>query len=373
MKLFYSYIGRLHACIKNLAPLYKYIFTPATKGYRLVIPGRHLLLTIFCFVMFSVAQAQFSENREADAGLRNIKPLQIGDTIPEELWHMPLQVVNHPDGKDTITLNDYRDKLIILDFWATWCGSCISAFPKVKSIEKSFEKDLVVIPVTSQSYQKISVFLSTNETLKPLNTWSAVNTKRLERYFNIFTLPHYVWISNGSLVSFTTVKAFEKEAISSFLSSGETSWHEKVELDKKVPFAISLKEMDFSASSFYHKGRLEGVGKSRGILPYGNKHTNYYFTNYTQNEVLEWFARKVCEEQPDKYHEIKVSTNSLELPGSKDFLDLPVSFQIIVFKDAGIDEVFRHWIVLGGLELKNIQSGYYEISPRDMVKRKGAI
>lgn len=372
MKLLYSYIGRLRAYTENLAALYQHIFKPASKGHRLVMPRRFLLLTFFCFIVFSEAQAQ-SDGERTNAGLQNVKTLQIGDTIPEELWHMPLEAVNHPTGKKTVILNDYRDKLIILDFWATWCGSCISAFPKVKSIEKSFENDLVVIPVTSQSYEKISVFLSTNETIKPLNIWSAVNTKQLERYFNIFTLPHYVWISNGRLASFTTIKAFEKDAISNFLSSGETSWNEKVELDKKIPFAISLKEMDFSASSFYHKGRLEGVGKSRGILPYGDRHTNYYFTNYTQNEVLEWFARKVCEEQSYKYHEIKASPYFLELLGSKDFLDIPINCQIIVFKDASIEEVFHHWLILGRLELKNIQKGRFEVLPRDMVKRKGTI
>lgn len=371
MKLLYSYIGRLRAYTENLSALYKHIFKPASKGHRLVMPGRYLLLTIFCFILFSAARAQSAQER-TDAGLANIKPLQIGDTIPEALWQMPLQVVNHPDGKDTITLNDYRRKVIILDFWATWCGSCISAFPKVRSIEKSFEKDLVVIPVTSQNHEKISVFLSTNETVKPLNIWSAVNTKQLERYFNIFTLPHYVWISNGSLASFTTAKAFEKEAVSSFLSSGETSWNEKVELDKKIPFVISLKETDFSVSSFYHKGRLEGAGKLRGMLPYGDKHTNYYFTNYTQQEIFEWFARKVCEERPDKYHEIKASPYFLERPGSKDFLDIPINCQIIIFKDASIEEVFHHWLALGGLELKNVQRGRFEVLPRDMAKRKGA-
>ncbi|HAT92785.1 MAG TPA: TlpA family protein disulfide reductase, partial [Sphingobacterium sp.] len=70
--------------------------------------------------MFSNARAQSQDTLGADAGLTHIKSLQIGDNIPEELWHLPLQIVNHPDRKGTTTLNDYRGKLIILDFWATW-------------------------------------------------------------------------------------------------------------------------------------------------------------------------------------------------------------------------------------------------------------
>src|SRR5690606_24297636 len=112
--------------------------------HNLIMPGRYLLLTIFCFVLFSVAQAQSAQER-TDAGLLNVKPLQIGDTIPEELWHLPLQVVNHPDGKDTITQNDYRDKLIILDFWATWCAPCVKELPDLLRLEDSLTCKVVAL------------------------------------------------------------------------------------------------------------------------------------------------------------------------------------------------------------------------------------
>src|SRR5690606_34739823 len=49
----------------------------------------------------------------------DFRGLSIGDTIPDAVWNLPLWVVNHPDGKDTIKLDDYRnEKLLVLDFWA---------------------------------------------------------------------------------------------------------------------------------------------------------------------------------------------------------------------------------------------------------------
>jgi len=52
---------------------------------------------------------------KAQSQISDIKPLKIGDTIPEVLWNTPLHVVNHPEGKQTITLNDYKGKFIMFD------------------------------------------------------------------------------------------------------------------------------------------------------------------------------------------------------------------------------------------------------------------
>ena len=81
-----------------------------------------------------------------------VTPLQIGDTIPEYLWHLPLQVVNHPEGRDTITLQEYRNKkLIILEFWGSMCPPCIEAVDKLNALKTDFDGDLGVLPFLTLS------------------------------------------------------------------------------------------------------------------------------------------------------------------------------------------------------------------------------
>ena len=48
-----------------------------------------------------------------------------------------------------ITLKDYRGKVVLLDFWATWCGPCIAEMPNVKKIYNT-HKDMgfVVIGIS---------------------------------------------------------------------------------------------------------------------------------------------------------------------------------------------------------------------------------
>lgn len=47
-------------------------------------------------------------------------------------------------------LSDLKGKVVVLDFWATWCKPCVSLFPKIREISASYSgKPVVFIGVTS--------------------------------------------------------------------------------------------------------------------------------------------------------------------------------------------------------------------------------
>lgn len=48
------------------------------------------------------------------------------------------------------SLEDLKGKVVILDFWATWCGPCVASFPNIKELRAHYSpEDLVIIGVTS--------------------------------------------------------------------------------------------------------------------------------------------------------------------------------------------------------------------------------
>ena len=74
-----------------------------------------------------------------------------------------------------VNLEDYSGKLVIVNFWATWCKPCKEEIPSLDSLSQNKDiKNLVVFPVNIENinYEKTKIF------------FSDLNVKKLEIFFD---------------------------------------------------------------------------------------------------------------------------------------------------------------------------------------------
>jgi thiol-disulfide isomerase/thioredoxin len=202
---------------------------------------------------------------------KKIKALSIGDRVPD----FQLKLLNY--SSPVANLSSFKGKLVILDFWASWCYSCLHAFPKLNELQKKFSGELQLILVNSESTgdKKEKVI----QTVKKFSSGSlplflvSYNDNIAFQYFPHNYLPHYVWITpTGIVKAITEADEVTSENIKAILQN------ENVELSlpvKKDYFPNKLMDISLDGQpeidenlayySIFKKGKISGLSKINAL------------------------------------------------------------------------------------------------------------
>ncbi|MCW5813733.1 MAG: TlpA family protein disulfide reductase [Labilithrix sp.] len=72
---------------------------------------------------------------------------EVGKPAPE----LSIETLN---DKGTISLNELQGKVVIVDFWATWCAPCKQSFPKLEELQKKVGDKVVIVGVSVDDEKK---------------------------------------------------------------------------------------------------------------------------------------------------------------------------------------------------------------------------
>lgn len=100
---------------------------------------------------------------------------------------------------NTLSLDDLQGKVVLIDFWATWCGPCNEELPHVKKIASQFEgKPFVVLSISlDHDPEKWQAFVEKNNM-----TWPQYRDSdgEMASVFGVQLIPNYFTIDSDGVL-----------------------------------------------------------------------------------------------------------------------------------------------------------------------------
>ncbi len=103
-----------------------------------------------------------------------------------------------------VSLGDLKGKVVLLDFWATWCAPCLVSMPKVNELEERFKDrmDLVFVKVNVNDDRERWKDFVAKRSLTGMNLFAdEERSAELRKAYNFDGIPHFVLIGkDGRLI-----------------------------------------------------------------------------------------------------------------------------------------------------------------------------
>src|SRR6266487_4293915 len=123
---------------------------------------------------------------------------QVGEDSPPLGLETTLQ---EPSGAQ-VSWASLKGKVVVLEFWATWCGPCIAAIPHLNELADQFKDQPVqFIAITDEKDAVVAPFLKK----KPMRAWVGLDTDRsMFKTYGITAMPHTVVVDQAGRIAAIT-------------------------------------------------------------------------------------------------------------------------------------------------------------------------
>ena len=122
-----------------------------------------------------------------------LENLAIGSVLPE--------AVAQRVGGDEESLSQYRGKVLLLDFWATWCAPCIASLPDVERLQQVLaNRDFQVITISiDENVELVDEFMDSRMDLPYVNWFVGVQSQLYDDWA-IQGVPTYIAVDRDGAV-----------------------------------------------------------------------------------------------------------------------------------------------------------------------------
>ena len=180
--------------------------------------------------------------------------------IGQQVKNIPIQTLLNSPIKHA-ELSDFKGKVILLEFWATYCGPCVTIMPHLQELQKEYNGKLRIITVSEEKEARINKFIQN----KPSNLWFAVDTANLfQQSFPLRTIPQSVLIDkNGTVVAITEPENITKQVIADVIAGKKINLPLKDDNMVADPYATYFPADSATQNLFVLQPEIKGLNSSR--------------------------------------------------------------------------------------------------------------
>ena len=104
-------------------------------------------------------------------------------------------------GGDLESLSEYRGRVLLLDFWATWCVPCIASLPKVVELQRLLgDRDFEVITISIDAKMELVEQFMDRRMELPFVNWYVGEGSDLYEDWSIQGVPTYIAVDQDGVV-----------------------------------------------------------------------------------------------------------------------------------------------------------------------------
>ncbi|CDT06930.1 putative Redoxin domain protein [Sphingobacterium sp. PM2-P1-29] len=193
---------------------------------------------------------------------------KVGDIVPDILF-TGLTKYKTTDKN----LSEFTEKLLIIDFWATWCAPCVAMLPRMDSLRREFKDDLIFISITDQPKLSAEPFLEKVEKNHKgaFDIPVIYEDTTIRKLFPHRLIPHYIWldVKARKVIAITGLQHITRENLRNYFRTGIFG-NVTEKNDKRLDYSSSQSLLSY----------LTGLNeKERKFLP--KQYANFW--NYIQD------------------------------------------------------------------------------------------
>ena len=105
-----------------------------------------------------------------------------------------------------VALSDFRKRVVVLDFWATWCSPCRASMPGLEALRARYQdKGLVVVSVSlDRSGEDARRYLERNGYEEFIGLWeSLAAAKQVAGLYGVFGIPRTFVIDRDGIIRYS--------------------------------------------------------------------------------------------------------------------------------------------------------------------------